>query len=795
MGNKKIKKQVAVSAAAVIASLFAFSVSAADNGLSVYIDGEKLDFDVPPAIINDRTLVPMRAVFEALDADVEWNDETKTVEGKKDGTAISLQVGSDEMRVGGKTVLLDSPAVIRDGRTLVPIRAIAESLGVDVEWYDDIKTVAVITDGEIKYTELYNLNHEKKQIDSDFKDKYISLGWLESIEGLYTKMYSSTVEADIPIATLEENIAAGWGDEISPISLTSESTYNIDGSIMQLFWHPRNTSGKDITKYTITVYYLPEDSTSGYKKRSPTVSVTAKNDELLGITTTFKENCYIEITDMEDCDKVFIGEVSLRYKDGTTEEFWCGQEVTNGGEWSGNIYNNDFTVSENAGKGSVIYNIYSVDGKTDTVRYDEFLEMQSEGWYLTPVDLYYCSDGTVIIAAESCASDLEKDGLTTDIEDIMVKMYDNNGNIESFLPQNVADCKAAGWKLYTEPIKVLYSEDGSVMAVNESETDKYIKEGWHTDRSEVVITVYAPDERSMEILRKELDAYIAVGWSTEPMTTVYDSAGYGKAILMSEKDKYLSEGYYADLEPLYTTVYNPDGRSERILPYQAASYAADGWYSEPVARVYSVTGENIVRAKTELEGYLASGWALTPDDFYRYYYSLTGSVRGLKADEGAYIAGSWKMMPYPITINGTCSLERASVWSQYSYKLIWHPINTSGKTINSYRVEYYIPDGSEYYENYENFDISVEPGGELGHSEIDDSFLVSIPTGCDTVIIGDITVEYEDGVIETFWCGQTIKLGAEKWDGTIYNDKFELIPVEIINGEYVITPVGNTISQ
>ena len=174
MGNKNIKKQVAVSAAAVIASLFAFSVSAADNGLSVYIDGEKLDFDVPPAIINDRTLVPMRAVFEALDADVEWNDETKTVEGKKDGTAISLQVGSDEMRVGGKTVLLDSPAVIRDGRTLVPIRAIAESLGVDVEWYDDIKTVAVITDGEIKYTELYHLNHEKKQIDSDFKDKYIS---------------------------------------------------------------------------------------------------------------------------------------------------------------------------------------------------------------------------------------------------------------------------------------------------------------------------------------------------------------------------------------------------------------------------------------------------------------------------------------------------------------------------------------------------------------------------------------------------------------------------------------------
>lgn len=791
-------KQIAAAASAAVCAYFALSLSAAavDNGLSVYIDGKKTEFDVPPIITEGRTMVPMRTIFEALGMDIEWNDETKTVTGKKDGTTVTMQVGNSEMQVGRNKITLDAPPIIRDERTLVPVRAVAEALGVDVEWYDEIKTVSVVSGKSGReYTELYDLNHEKKQVDTDYAEKFLSIGWRENLDGLYTKLYYASVEADIPVSTLEDNLETGWSEEKSPISMTSESIYQIDGESMRLFWHPRNTSGKDITKYTVTLYYLEKNGNGGYKKKTPTVTATAKDGELLGITTTVKENCFVEIYDMKDCRSAFIGEVSVRYKDGKTEQFWCGQEVTNGDEWSGSVYGEDFELSSSVGKGSVIYNVYDTDGESTKMKYSEFTDARAKGekLYLTPVDEFYCSDGTVIIASESSAGGLKKDGLTTDPKDVMVKMYNDLGNIESVMPGEVYGRKSEGWKIYSAPIKVLYRADGSTVAVEESEVNKYLGNGFFASRDEIVTTVYAPDGRSLEILKTEFNNYLSVGWYAEPVMMVYDSNGYGQVVLVSEKEKYVSDGYYTDIEQLYLTVYAPDGRTEKILPYEAQGYLSVGWYSEPVTVVYSSSGESKIILSAKLDEYLTAGWASSPEDFYRSYFSLTGSVRGLKSDEGAYISAGWKMVPYPISLNNVCRLERANVWSQYSYRLYWHPTNVSEKSIKSYRVAYYIPENGEYYENYEDFDIEVAPGGQLGHSELGDSFFVSIQPGCDTVIIGNVTVEYDDGAIETFWCGQTVKIGAEAWDGTLYNEQFEIVPVQYSDGSYIIAPAGNTL--
>lgn len=69
----------------------------ADEDIKVTLDGKALSFDVPPQIINDRTMVPLRAIFEALGASVDWNQATKTVTSTKGDTTIKLTIDSNTM--------------------------------------------------------------------------------------------------------------------------------------------------------------------------------------------------------------------------------------------------------------------------------------------------------------------------------------------------------------------------------------------------------------------------------------------------------------------------------------------------------------------------------------------------------------------------------------------------------------------------------------------------------------------------------------------------------------------------
>jgi len=115
----------------------------ADNNIKVRLGGELIKFDVQPQLINNRTMVPLRAIFEALGATVNWNGDTQTVTSTKDETTISLSINNPTMYVNGETVTLDSPACLVDGRTLVPVRAISEAFKLQVEWIDSTKTVRI----------------------------------------------------------------------------------------------------------------------------------------------------------------------------------------------------------------------------------------------------------------------------------------------------------------------------------------------------------------------------------------------------------------------------------------------------------------------------------------------------------------------------------------------------------------------------------------------------------------------------------------------------------------------------
>ncbi len=81
-----------------------------------------------------RVLVPLRAIFEALDATVDWDGSTNTITGNQNGKIIILKINNKIASVAGKSVTLDVPATIIKGSTLVPVRFIGESLGAKVEW-------------------------------------------------------------------------------------------------------------------------------------------------------------------------------------------------------------------------------------------------------------------------------------------------------------------------------------------------------------------------------------------------------------------------------------------------------------------------------------------------------------------------------------------------------------------------------------------------------------------------------------------------------------------------------------
>lgn len=125
-------------------------ISPAPRAISLTI-GEKqlvaddmvIELDVAPCIINDRTMVPMRAVFEALGAAVEWDGETRTIYAVRNEIVIAMQVGQDSIFVNSLRVPIDAPSVIVEDRTMIPFRAIAESFGYTVDYDEETKTVTI----------------------------------------------------------------------------------------------------------------------------------------------------------------------------------------------------------------------------------------------------------------------------------------------------------------------------------------------------------------------------------------------------------------------------------------------------------------------------------------------------------------------------------------------------------------------------------------------------------------------------------------------------------------------------
>ena len=177
-------------------------VSAQESPITVTLNGETIDcesYGSPATIVEGRTLVPLRAIFEALGASVEWDGSSKTVTSRLDGTETKLTVGENALYKNGEKVTLDVPASIINDRTMVPARAIAESYGVKVEW--DAKTRTVILTKESSKSHAVLVEKSTDESDIPKTTVYRATANVEkgengAVHGIFKGMNISTPETD-----------------------------------------------------------------------------------------------------------------------------------------------------------------------------------------------------------------------------------------------------------------------------------------------------------------------------------------------------------------------------------------------------------------------------------------------------------------------------------------------------------------------------------------------------------------------------------------------------------------------
>ena len=167
---KKMLKKIALLL--IVFAMSFSSVSLANQKpITVFLNEKQLEFDVAPTLENGRTLVPMRVIFEALGAKVDWDNDTFTAIAVKDDLIIKITIDDMKLYKNDEIIELDVPARLIDGRTLVPARAVSEGMGAKVDW-DNENWKVIISTGEKNPPKKYKFNElseaDKKTLEESY---------------------------------------------------------------------------------------------------------------------------------------------------------------------------------------------------------------------------------------------------------------------------------------------------------------------------------------------------------------------------------------------------------------------------------------------------------------------------------------------------------------------------------------------------------------------------------------------------------------------------------------------------
>lgn len=139
-----------------------------DAQISIQVNGAELDLfdfdqniETPSIIIDGRTLIPLRKMFAVFGVEPQWNSEDRSITAAYNGQEIWLQINNSEAKINGVSTYLDVPAQIVQNRTYVPLRFITETFGVIPSWDDETRVVSF----EVDPLEIENTIDETEDIE------------------------------------------------------------------------------------------------------------------------------------------------------------------------------------------------------------------------------------------------------------------------------------------------------------------------------------------------------------------------------------------------------------------------------------------------------------------------------------------------------------------------------------------------------------------------------------------------------------------------------------------------------
>lgn len=197
-------KKILTLTTAVLATL-ALSATVFAQDISVNLNGKIVNFpNQKPVVVDGRTLIPLRGVFDNMGYGIDWSGETKTVTLKKGSDTITVSIGESCYYLNGTSHQIDVPAQIINGSTMLPLRAIADATGSEVLWDGETKMVTIVDSSAIDLTPQYGVTTVTSQTEADYVKGYTALVeyYNKSALQYITEINSMTVQTEEDLAKM-----------------------------------------------------------------------------------------------------------------------------------------------------------------------------------------------------------------------------------------------------------------------------------------------------------------------------------------------------------------------------------------------------------------------------------------------------------------------------------------------------------------------------------------------------------------------------------------------------------------
>lgn len=452
--KKRTQKLLCGALSLVVLLSIVITPTYARENITVKLDGTELAFDVPPQIINGRTMVPLRKIFESMGAIVDWDNSTKTAIATDERCIVHATINSNTMKINGTPKTLDVTPQLINGRTLVPARFVAEAFGATVDLDSDTSTVIISTLKKPQKTDIldaeidtFTYGYEK----ADFS-KYNSNASENGLGG--TKIYLlctidrieylDTDAGKIIIGYITDDSNKNWLTIMHTTALVDKNEYNnIIGKPIILLGKYEGFSGTEKLP-VVNLYKLRVNDTGEIK--SGIEMILSEDNE----TTT------------PTSDKTVLYTADGRSKEVPNSEV--------------DVYKKLYWYEE------PVQVMYATDGRTTVIPKREVESYKNAGWYSEPLVIMYAADGRTQYVEQSKVEEQKSFGWYSVP---VVTMYAADGRTTVVAQTEVEAHKKVGW--YSVPVVTMYAADGRTIVVAQTEVEAYKKVGWYTSKEEITL--------------------------------------------------------------------------------------------------------------------------------------------------------------------------------------------------------------------------------------------------------------------------------------------------------------------